>query len=151
MTKQFRHDATGLELAYPIDWIPKPMPDYVFAVAPSTGAGVAHLSIDVPELPPHIPGLIPIGLVKNGYVDDLKKLWPNVKVEDAVESRVDGANARLVRSSHVKSDGRRSYEIAMLMVKGDHVVILRGNADDVNLSQVERVFNEVLSSIRWRR
>jgi hypothetical protein len=40
------------------------------------------ISLDVPKLPPHIPGLIPIGSVRNGYLDDLKKSVGKLDTKD---------------------------------------------------------------------
>src|SRR5688500_10322690 len=70
----------GIRLSYPSGWSPVPSAELVLLLAPSP-ASKTVVSLDVPKLPPHIPGLIPLGAVVNGYVDDLKKQDPHVNVE----------------------------------------------------------------------
>ncbi len=127
-----------------------PTTEYVLRVSPpGTTPDVAAISVDVPELPPHIPGLIPIGLVKNGYVDDMKKAHPGVAVGDADERMIAGAKARLVRSDWTEN-GRSRHETAMLIVKGDHVIILRATCDQNEKPTTLAAFDEVVKSVEWK-
>ena len=52
------------------------------------------VSLEVPKLPPHIPGLIPLGSVVGGYIDDLKKQHPGVKVDDPSTNPANGRGRR---------------------------------------------------------
>lgn len=148
---RFADAKTGLTLDHPADWTRHQSANFVLLLAPpGLDRSEASLSVDVPELPPHIPGLIPIGLVKNGYVDDLKKAHPGIVVSEAIETRIDGAAGRRVESTY-QDGGRTRTEVALLMVRGDHVVILRGQHGEATRATVRGVFEAVAESIRWKR
>ena len=67
----YANERLGIALALPAGWTARASRDYVLELEPAgaLGAGRREISVDVPDLPPHIPGLIPMGLVKNGYVE----------------------------------------------------------------------------------
>ena len=60
---------------------------------------VPCLKITVPDLPFHIPGMIPCGSVANGYVNDMKKQYPDFHVDDRVAVSVPNASARRIVST----------------------------------------------------
>src|SRR5687768_2920171 len=75
----------GVRLSYPPAWTAVPSDDFVLRLVPAGAADDAaspSVSLDVPKLPPHIPGLIPLGSVVRGYVNDLKKNHPDVTVDE---------------------------------------------------------------------
>src|SRR5688572_17346357 len=98
---EFASREHGIRLSYPADWeaVQYSDPEYILVLVPSASEAERNnpvVSLDVPKLPPHIPGLIPLGMVVNGYADDLKKQYPGVKVNPPVSTKVAGANARRV-------------------------------------------------------
>jgi hypothetical protein len=145
----------GIRMEYPGDWRPIANTDYVLRVMPAAGepGDTAELTLDVPDLPPHVPGMIPLALVEKGYLDDLKKGHPGLTVLERSEQAVPGARARLVRASWpttgAAAGGKAWAENALVMVHGDHVYILRltGPADAVEAHRP--VFDEAARSIRW--
>ena len=151
---EFVSDARGVRLAYPSDWVPAPSDDYVLLLVPANRAAddttfaTASMSLDVPKLPLHIPGLIPPGAVVNGYVDDLKTRFPDTKVVESVPTKLAGTNARRVRSTWT-ADGRPMTEDAVLAVHGDRVYILRLTADARDYARAVDAFDDVLASVRW--
>jgi len=109
---------------------------------------VRGISVDIPDLPPHIPGLIPLGLVVNGYVDDLREQYAEVTVEARAPTKLAGANARRVKSRW--RAGSRAYaEDAVLAVHGDRVYILRLTADAAEYPSQRPTFEDVLQSLQW--
>jgi hypothetical protein len=147
-TVQFASSEHGIRLSYPAEWSPVPSDEYVLRIAPAGDPGELSISLDVPKLPPHIPGLIPLGMVVNGYVDDLRKQDPAVKVDQPVATKVGGANARRVRSTR-QSSGRTLVEEAVLTVHGDRVYIFRANADTAHGHEAQNVLIRVLTSVKW--
>src|ERR1700734_1764694 len=69
-------DSGGLiRLQYPAEWKKKDDADYVLSLT----NGSQLFTLDIPDLPVHVPGMIPLSLVVNGYIDDLKKSHPGIK------------------------------------------------------------------------
>jgi hypothetical protein len=136
----------GLRLTYPPAWKTSPSDDYVLLIAHGGDAAKGSISVEVPKLPAHVPGMIPLGLVVNGYVDDMKKQHPGVAVAQPVSMRVSGASAKRVRS---KWEG--DAEDAVLAVRGDHVYIFRASGEGASRddSDVARTFAAVLESVKW--
>jgi hypothetical protein len=138
----------GIQLSYPSGWSPVPSDELVLRLAPPS-ASKTVVSIDVPKLPPHIPGLIPLGAVVNGYVDDLKKQDPHVNVEQPVEIKVAGANARRVGSTRTV-DGSPLVEDAVLTVHGDRVYIFRANSESSGQQDARNALDALIDSVQWR-
>jgi hypothetical protein len=146
----FSSKLLGVELTIPAGWISHPSVDYVLMLIypPANEPPDRSISLDVPDLPVHFPGLIPIGMVKNGYIDDLRKKFPQLQIEQDPTAEIPQAQARLVRSTW-QDNGRRCHETALLMVHGDHVYILRANADAGTYGGTVAAFDAIAKSIRW--
>ncbi|MCY2951786.1 MAG: hypothetical protein NTU53_07380 [Planctomycetota bacterium] len=146
----FSSKRLGVELTIPAGWISQPSVDHVLMLIypPANEPSDCSISLDVPDLPVHFPGLIPIGMVKNGYIDDLRKKFPQVQIEQDPTAEIPQAQARLVRSTW-QDNGRRRHETALLMVQGDHVYILRAKADAARYGGTIAVFDAIAKSIRW--
>jgi hypothetical protein len=138
----------GIKLTYPAGWTPKPDKDYELFLIP-TGATTddCSLSLDIPDLPPHVPGMIPLKLVKNGYLDDLRKAHPNLQSREESPT-IPGAHAVLVTSTW-QSGGKRSSETALLMTHGDHVYILRANTASTPDPATRAALDSLAHSIQW--
>jgi hypothetical protein len=144
----FRSDPLNVELTYPSGWVAKKSPDFVWMAVPTTGSPAADsLSLDVPSLPVHLPGMIPISLVKNGYLDDLKKDKTSFTAKESSPT-VPSAKARLVQSTW-SEQGQSKFETALLLVHGDRVYIVRADGLSVDESRIATAFDEVSRSLRW--
>lgn len=148
----------GFRLTYPPEWEPVPSAEFVLSLQLRGAGGVdtneagttfaAAISVDVPKLPPHIPGWIPLGLVVNGYVDDLKERYADLRLEESAPTKLAGANARRVRSTWT-IDGRPQVEDAVLTARGDRVYIFRLTADSRDYARALAVYESVLRSVTW--
>jgi hypothetical protein len=138
----------GVRFSYPADWSPVPDVDYVLRVAPRENADAMSIALDVPRLPPHIPGFIPLGMVVNGYVDDLRKQQAAVEIDPPVDMKLGGANARRVRSRRTMN-GKTLVEDAVLAVHGDRVYILRANSEAGTGPAARDALNAILASVAW--
>ena len=141
----------GVRLNYPTQWTPVSSNDFVLRLVPADAARHAAapaVSLDVPKLPPHIPGFIPLGAVVNGYIDDMKKQHAGVHVEESTATKVAGANARRVRSTWQQA-GRTLSEDAVLTVHGDRVYIFRANARAEEADAARTVLDGILDSVIW--
>jgi hypothetical protein len=64
----------GVRLKYPSDWRPKRSPDYELMLIPPGAAGDdRRITVDIPDLPPHLPWMIQMSRIEHDYVQDLKK------------------------------------------------------------------------------
>jgi hypothetical protein len=149
----FTDQAAGISLTYPPGWVPRASPDYRLLLVPSSSEddpADPSISLDVPQLPWHIPGLIPLASVQNGYLEHLRG---RVGSPQTVEDRawpLPNAQARLVRSVW-QSRGQERSETALLIVHSDHVYILRAAASEATYAQTRQAFDAVVSSLRWTR
>lgn len=148
--RTFVEAKSGTRLSHPAEWVARPSADFALLLTP---AGVdpsdAALSLDVPDLPAHIPGWIPIGLVRNGYADDVRKAHPNSTVADLLPPTIEGAKVRLVRADWTDVRGPVG-ETTLVVVHGDHVVLLRGTARPPHVDLVRQALDAVVRSMRWR-
>ena len=146
----FQHKS-GIRLQYPGDWKAQPSSDYVLVLAPAAEASAKQrIRLDVPDLPPHFPGMIKLGLVQNGYIDDLRKGHPDLKIEESTDRDVSGASARLVRSSFGQN-GQRYEDVALMMIHADRVYILSMISDADRASATRQVFDRIAASVRWTK
>jgi hypothetical protein len=149
-TRLFDRPDLGVHLIWPVGWETQPSQDFVLMLVP-TGAISADtsISLDVPKLPPHIPGLIPIGSVRNGYLDDLKKSVGKLDTKDLPQPGVPDAIQRLVRSQWTDGKGVAQQETALLMVHNDGVYILRGRSAISDETKTRGAFDEIVRSMQW--
>jgi hypothetical protein len=125
--------------------------DYAYAAVTDGSSGGKNqptISIQVPQLPPHIPGFLPLGAVADGYVQDLKKRYPDQKVVEKSMIKVDGSDARRIVSSF-QNNGKPSRELAVLTVHGDHVYAITGNCDAPAFDKTKTAFDLLVESFRW--
>jgi len=141
----------GVRLQYTTDWLPKPDPDYVLQLVPADGSTGRRIVFDIPDLPFHIPGMIPLGLVENGYLNDLKEKHTDVQVESSADHAIGrGAKARLVIASWTQ-DGGPHLNVSLLMVRNDHVYILACGCDPAHLAATRTDFDKVVDSLQWAK
>jgi hypothetical protein len=146
----FDRPALGVRLDWPTGWVQQPSKEYVLLLS-AAGGGGATLSLDVPDLPPHIPGMIPIGSVRGGYLDDLRKSVGRVRTENLSPPAVHAANTRFVRSTWTDEGGTEWQETALLMVHGDRVYILRGRSPVSGERETRGAFDVIIRSLEWTR
>jgi hypothetical protein len=147
----FREPRTGVQVEYPPGWERHPSAEFALLIAPpGVSPADAQVSLDIPDLPPHIPGLIPLGMVRNGYADDVKKAHPGAEVADLPARSIAGAKARETLATW--GDGGTAYtERALIVVRGDNVYIVRGTSRS-DLEQPTRAgFEAVAGSLAWPR
>ena len=148
----FVSTAKGVRLEYPAGWKPVPSSDYILLLVPVGGSssGDRSISLDVPDLPLHVPGMIPIGSVVDGYLDDLKKQHAGLHIEPPTSYTVPAAKARRVRSTWT-ANGRSFVEQAQIMVHGDRVYILRADDDAGSLPETFHAFSQIADSLHFTK
>lgn len=150
-TTVFARPKLGIQLSYPAGWDVRPSTDYELLLTPAGAGdgGETCMSLDVPDLPFHLPGMIPIGAVRSGYLDDLRKQAPSLATEDLVAPDVGASSSRMVRSRWKPGAGEEMEETALLMVHGDRVYIVRARSDARRAAETRAAFDGVVRSVRW--
>jgi hypothetical protein len=141
---------SGFSLSYPSSWKQKSTKEDVLLLVPVDGPESRNISVDQPDLPAHVPGLIPLHLVQNGYVDDLRKQHPGLKLRDQADHSVAGAKGRFVRMTW-EDAGTTYSDTAILVVHNDHVYILSLDTDAANEASDRAAFDAVIASLRWEK
>lgn len=153
----FDRPKLGVRLGWPAGWVERPSNDYVLLLlAAGAGGGgdggeAPSISLDVPDLPPHIPGMIPVGSVRGGYLDDLRKSVGPIKTRDERAPAVANAAARMVRSAWTDSRGRAWQERALLLVHADRVYILRARSTAADEAATRAAFDDIVRSLKWTK
>jgi hypothetical protein len=141
----------GVRLQYTSDWIPRPDPDYVLQLVPADGSIGRRIILDVPDLPFHIPGMVQLGLVENGYLNDLKEKHKDLRVESSADYAIGrGAKARRVISTWTQN-GSPHQNVALLIVRTDYVYILACGSDPAHLAATRADFDAVVESLQWTK
>jgi hypothetical protein len=150
VVRMFDRPDLGVRFTWPAGWQSRPSSDFVLLLTPSNARGdETWISLDVPKLPPHIPGLIPIGSVRNGYLDDLRKSMGKLETKDLTPPGVASAAQRLVRSTWSDASGTSQQETALLLVHDDGVYILRCRSCVADEQATRAAFDEIVRSLAW--
>lgn len=146
----YDYPAFGISVDLPAGWRADADGDRALRwVAP---AGTAQLALDVPKLPFHIPGLLPIGQVESGYVDDVKsKRLTDGSSTELTPPRLPDANVRRVVVAGHDKGGTARREEAVLIVHGDAVYVLSCTADEADYPAAHAALDGAIASVRWTK
>jgi hypothetical protein len=143
----YENATTGIGFSLPPGWKQAPPNDtQVRFDAPAPAK--FSLTLDVPKLPWHPYGMIPIGSVRNGYVDDQKKRMPDAKSTDQPNPTVADANQKRVKTTgHL--NGASVVDDAALLVHADHVYILSLDCDEAAYPSAKTALDTALQTLHW--
>jgi hypothetical protein len=145
----------GVRLEWPQGWVPRHSDDYELLLKrPAQGGdddAAPSLSLDVPDLPAHIPGMIPIGSVRKGYLDDLRKAVGPIKTTDLTPPTIPASAERMVQSTWSDSKKTKWQETALMLVHADHVYIIRARSTASDEAVTRDAFDQVVHSLQWTK
>jgi len=155
----------GFRLSYPGDWKQKASQDFTLLLIPAQGADAkakdtdlagSRMSVDVPDLPPHLPGMITLGPMEWNYVSDQKKRFADVKVTEKTDLKVPKTSARrLVLAGHAKnadgSAGAAYTVVTLLEIHADRVYLVSAEAKTEDYPAVRAAFDQVVASMVWTK
>src|SRR5581483_12376485 len=127
---KFTYSPAGIEVTWPGGWKQTKLETYEWAIEPADAGDKPDrwIALDIPTLPLHPPGMIPISKVESGYLDDLKKECGKLDVKELTPPKLPDAKERMVRAAWQK-DGKSMQQTALLIVHDDHVYIFRGRSE----------------------
>lgn len=139
----------GIHFDYPTDWERQKSDDFALLLVPAKAKREsASFTLDVPHLPIHIPGLIPMGSVKEGFLNDLRKRMGTIETRDLPNPSIPDADVRFLRSSWT-AEGKTMTQTALLMTHHDRVYILRWTADSDHEKAMEVGMRKIIDSLKW--
>jgi hypothetical protein len=153
---EVRFADAGIGFSYPAGWEVRHSPDYRLVILPAgaspqpTGAGdvAPSISLDVPDLPIRLPGMVQMGPVMNGFLDDLRKHVGSLEVLEDSAADVRDAQSRLVRSRWT-AGGMQYTQTALLLIHADRVYIIRSTTDAAGESRNQAAFQRILATLHW--
>jgi len=138
----------GFTMAYPRSWQQRPG-DCMLTLAPSQSPGIEdHLIVDVPPLPWHLPGMITLDRVADGYIADMKKRMQEMTIQSSGDQMLDGAKARRIHAT-AKQGGKPKVIDAVLAVRNDTVYVLSAVMDAAKENEAHAAMDQVVSSWKW--
>lgn len=141
----------NLKLAYPGDWKPKKNPDYELMLVPAGAASDdRRITMDVPDLPPHLPFMIQMSRVEHDYLQDLKKEHPDLQVKSSADAKVPETTARLVQSVWHRN-GTAYDDVVLLMIHASGVYILDIHTPEAQLAPTRAAFDSIRASLVWTK
>jgi hypothetical protein len=150
-TMLFEDRAHGFSIRYPSTWTLRQDPENVFtADARANDESGPELSIAVPKLPAHVPGMVPLGAVQSGYVDDLRKRLRDVRSEQEETGRIaiPGANLRKFAAAGKDDKGERKLDV-LIVYRDDRLYIITAEAPAAEAAKAQAAFDQAVASWRW--
>lgn len=153
----FTSPQADFALSYPATWHREHNPPRsgqeppVLDLVPDASHGSCELAVDIPSLPFHIPGFLPIGLVGQGFVDDLKTRYKDVQVERIDGPASLGAQAATTVRGTVRDDSVPMAVLATLFVRNDHVYVIDAEYDLADGPQAKQAWETIVSNFRWTK
>ena len=149
--RTFKSTPPLIQFNYPADWVPDKAETACFAMAAPSPDSYSCLSLDIPKLPWHLPGMITANMVASGYAQDVKKN----QIHDAVVKencpvKITGADARRVISIGTEH-GKPSIDVAMVMVHADQVYILSADSDATGSDRARKALDDAVASLKWAK
>jgi hypothetical protein len=146
--QSFESAKAGLRLHYSANWREKKSPGDLLMLVPAKGPQGRTITLDVPDVPRHLPGAMAIPLIQSGYIDDLRKHHPGLKVEQSQNETFAACKARLVRSAWTQ-DGNEYTDVALLIVHAERVYILSLDSDSAGYPAVREEMDQIVRGLEW--
>jgi hypothetical protein len=115
----------------------------------------AQVTVDVPHIPPHLPGMMTMRLVVNGYLDDLKNRLTGFSVVERCDDALAAAKAqRLVMTGRERAGDRQGQErklAALIAIRNEQVYILQADAPPESYDAAHQAVVKMAETWRWTR
>jgi hypothetical protein len=147
---EWDRSAKGVKIKYPADWKPKRSPDYELMLLHAGATKEDRITVDIPDLPPHLPFMIRMSRIEHDYFEDLKKEHPDLQQKKASDISLPDAQARLVESTWHAN--KQAYDdVVLLVIHASNVYIFDAQADDADLTATRAAFDSIKASIQWTK
>jgi hypothetical protein len=152
---EYKSPSGQFALQYPSDWSRKPTKEYALLLEREPKSDSARVTIEVPYIPPHLPGMMTMRLVVNGYVDDLKKRLSGLSVVERCDDTLAGTSAqRLVMTGRVGAGARQGEErmlAALIAIRKEQVYILEAHATPESFEPARDAMAKMARDWEWTK
>jgi hypothetical protein len=149
--RTYQNKSAHFQLQYPSSWQPQENPDFVLSLVPvdsKAGDPSRRLSVDVPSLPPHLPGMITLSRIKSGYIKSQKKKLPDAQIVTDAPQSVPNAQAEHVVVTGTLNGEKRTLD-AVLIFHSERVYVIRVDTDSSYYPQAKPAFDQMIQSLKW--
>jgi hypothetical protein len=131
---------------YPADWQAINGPE----VLDIQQGNFAHrlLTVDVPFIPPHLPGMITLARIEKGFWDDLRKRMASVQIISSGPQTMLESQARRLRATATQGGVPMSIDAVVAMRK-ERVYILSSETDTAGAADGDAALEMILASWKW--
>ena len=146
--QQFEYAPAGISFLYPANWKMVSTDPVQFKFVQTNQPDSVQLTLDIPKLPWHPPGWIPIDRVRDGYIDDEKKHMTAAQVSQQPDPTLSDARQHRVMMTGI-INGKPSTNDAVMIVHNDRVYILSVETDTPSYPPLKKALDEILASLKW--
>jgi len=139
----------GFTTQYPSAWRATTGEDTLDLVpAQDNSGGKRSLSIDAPDIPFHVPGMITLDRVQKGFIGDLQRQYQDVHFDSAVDQAMPGAKARRIKAT-AKSGGTPMAVDAVIAIHHDQIYIISSECDQTDAQAGSAALEDMLTAWQW--
>jgi hypothetical protein len=144
----YQNPTDGIEFQYPSNWKASTPKETEYRFTSPDAKSPVELTLDVPKLPWHPPGWIPIDSVRDGYVDDAKKKISNAQASNLPDPGIPDAKSHRVKITG-QTNGKPAINEAALIVHNDKVYILSIETDPGSYPAAQKALDQAVATLRW--
>jgi len=140
----------GCTTQYPSVWHPVTGTDTLnLAPAQDNSGGKRRLSIDVPYIPFHFPGMMTMGRVQKGFTDDLQKRYKELHVDSINDQAMAGARAKRIKATG-KEGGTPMAIDAVVAMNHEQVYIISSESDQAGVKAGSAAVDAIINAWQWK-
>ena len=142
-------------LRYPSGWSGRSTKDYTLLLERAHSEASARVTVDVPYIPPHLPGMMTMTLVVNGYIDDLKTRLSDFTIVQRGDDTLAGAPAQRLLMTGREQAGDRPGEqrriAALIAIHDEQVYILQADATPEQIESARLAMAGITAAWVWTK
>ncbi|MGD1275886.1 MAG: hypothetical protein ABR964_01525 [Tepidisphaeraceae bacterium] len=139
----------GFTTQYPSAWHPGTGKDTLnLAPAKDDSGGKRRLSIDVPDIPFHLPGMMTMGAVQKGFTDDLQKRFQGLHIDSVSDQAMAGARAKRIKATG-KEGGTPMVIDAVVAMNHEQVYIISSESDQAGAKAGSAAVDAIVTAWQW--
>jgi hypothetical protein len=112
--------------------------------------GLRVITLDVPWIPVHIPGMITSARVEKGFVNDVKKKMQDVNVDSDADQAFPDSKARRVHI-HARAGSQLKVIDCVMVIHHDSVYILDAETDPAGADDAHKAMELIVGSWHWTK
>ncbi|HEY7087730.1 MAG TPA: hypothetical protein VH518_06540 [Tepidisphaeraceae bacterium] len=150
---EYSSPSAHFSLRYPSAWSSRPTSDYVLLLERRDAGDAAKVTVDVPYIPLHLPGMVTMNRVVDGYVQNWNKRLTDFSVVERRDDMLAGSPAqRLVITGRDRDGARQGLErklAALITIRNEQVYIVQANAPPESFDAALAAMTKIVRDWTW--